>query len=152
MKEGRIEILLPMRPYTKKNSQQIFVSKKSGKRFIHPSTQYTQYAHDCGYFLKPLGINYPINTECRFYLPTRRTSDLTNLIEAVHDILQDYGVIDDDNCRVIVSVDGSRVYYDKENPRTELIITKANPTFPEGGKGKPVKRNVRSGKTGKENK
>jgi hypothetical protein len=34
-----------------------------------------------------------------------------------------YGVIEDDNSNVVVSVDGSRVLYDKENPRTEVEIT-----------------------------
>ena len=37
-------------------------------------------------------------------------------------MLVKYGVIEDDNSRIIVSMDGSRVRYDKENPRTEVTI------------------------------
>ena len=48
--------------------------------------------------------------------------DLTNLLEAIDDILVSYGVLSDDNFTVIVSHDGSRVYIDKENPRTEITI------------------------------
>ena len=54
---------------------------------------------------------------------TRRKVDLVNLLEALDDILVHYGVLEDDNCGIIVSHDGSRVHYDKENPRTEVTIT-----------------------------
>jgi Holliday junction resolvase RusA-like endonuclease len=56
-------------------------------------------------------------------MPTHRRVDLTNLLEALNDILVKYGVIEDDNSNVVVSVDGSRVLYDKENARTEVEIT-----------------------------
>ena len=55
----------------------------------------------------------------------KKDGDLTNLHEALHDILVKYHVIADDNCKIIVSTDGSRVLYDRENPRTEVTITKA---------------------------
>ena len=48
---------------------------------------------------------------------------MTNLMEATHDILVHCGVLADDNSKIIVSVDGSRVEYDKNNPRTEIEIT-----------------------------
>ena len=56
-------------------------------------------------------------------MPTKRRVDLTNLMEATHDILVHCGVLADDNSKIIVSVDGSRVEYDKNNPRTEIEIT-----------------------------
>ena len=49
--------------------------------------------------------------------------DLTNLLEAVDDVLVKARVLLDDHCGIIVSHDGSRVLYDKENPRTEVSIT-----------------------------
>ena len=55
-------------------------------------------------------------------MPTRRRVDLTNLMEAAHDVLVAAGILADDNNTIIVSVDGSRVLYDKEYPRTEIII------------------------------
>lgn len=33
------------------------------------------------------------------------------------------GVVIDDNSKIIATMDGSRVEYDKENPRTEVIIS-----------------------------
>ena len=55
-------------------------------------------------------------------MPTRRRVDLVNLLEATDDVLVHYGVLEDDNSNIIVSHDGSRVFYDKENPRTEIYI------------------------------
>ena len=57
-------------------------------------------------------------------MPTRRKTDLTNLLEAVDDILVHAGIIADDNYTIIASHDGSRVLYDKYRPRTEITITR----------------------------
>ena len=48
--------------------------------------------------------------------------DLTNLLAATCDILTDYGVIADDNYKIVVSHDGSRVLFDKDRPRVEIEI------------------------------
>jgi Holliday junction resolvase RusA-like endonuclease len=55
-------------------------------------------------------------------MPTHRRVDLVNLQEATLDVLVKYGAIIDDNSLIVASMDGSRVYYDKENPRTEIYI------------------------------
>ena len=73
------------------------------------------------------GVHKPIDTPCEvrclFYMPSRRRVDLTNLLESVDDALVAAGVLADDNSQIIVSHDGSRVLYDKDNPRTEVSIT-----------------------------
>ena len=69
----------------------------------------------------------PINTRCNvcalYYMPTHRRVDLLNLLEATLDILVDAGILEDDNSNIVAGHDGSRVLYDKENPRTEITIT-----------------------------
>ena len=70
--------------------------------------------------IKPLEGRYRVATV--FYMPTRRRTDLTNLIEAAHDVLVAGKIIADDNYTIIASVDGSRVLCDKANPRTEIFI------------------------------
>lgn len=65
----------------------------------------------------------PCEVRCLFYMPSRRRVDLTNLLESVDDALVAAGVLADDNSQIIVSHDGSRVLYDKDNPRTEVSIT-----------------------------
>jgi Holliday junction resolvase RusA-like endonuclease len=56
-------------------------------------------------------------------MPTKRRCDVVNMLEATLDILVKYGVLADDNSNIVVSMDGSRVLYDKENSRTEVEIT-----------------------------
>ena len=64
----------------------------------------------------------PVTVQALFYMPTRRRVDLTNRLEALDDTLVRAGLLADDNCRIIVSHDGSRVLYDKEHPRTEVTL------------------------------
>ena len=73
--------------------------------------------------MRSLNISVPVNVKYIFYMPTRRIVDLTNLTEAADDVLVKYGVLADDNSRIVVSHDGSRVLYDKDNPRTEITIS-----------------------------
>ena len=47
---------------------------------------------------------------------------MTNLLESIDDVLVRAGVLKDDHSGIIVSHDGSRVLYDKDNPRTVLFI------------------------------
>lgn len=114
-------------PRTKKNSQRI-IRTKGGRYIPIPSAAYKKYEEEAGAYLKPwkdIKISEPVNIEARYYMQTRRRVDLTNLHEALHDILVKYGVLEDDNANIIVSTDGSRVFYDKEAPRTEIVITPA---------------------------
>lgn len=124
MKEISFTVKLP--PISKKNSQQILTNKKNGRPFIMPSEQYKQYEKDAQWFIpKTSTIDTAVNVKCLFYMPTHRLCDLTNLEEAIDDIMVKAGLLADDNYTVIQSHDGSRVLYDKENPRTEIYITKA---------------------------
>ena len=126
MDEIKLTIKLP--PVTKKNSMQIV---GNGKRsMLIPSAQYRRYERDAGWFLKPLAIAEPVNIRAIYFMPARRKVDITNLESALMDVLVKHGVIADDNCRVVVSTDGSRVMYDKENPRTEVTITKSKEELP----------------------
>ena len=120
-----IKIKIPIEPITKKNSQRIFVNSKTGKPFIVPSERFKQYETDAGFFVNRysrLNINEPVNVECHFYMKTRRRVDLTNLLEAIDDVLTGAGVFADDNYLIIAGHDFSRVHVDKENPRTEIYI------------------------------
>lgn len=115
-----------LEPVTKKNSQEIHRNTKTGAYFISPSRRFKEYENNAGFFIanaKPV-TEYPVNVKCLFYLSTRRRCDLTNLLEAVDDVLVNYGILQDDSYKFIAGHDGSRVLYDKENPRTEILITK----------------------------
>lgn len=120
-----IQYMIPGTPITKKNSMRMVTNHKTGKMFPMPSKAFVDYQAAASYYLQPLPeapIDRPVCVTCEYYMPTRRRVDLTNLLEATHDMLVKNRVLADDNCRVIVSVDGSRVHYDKGNPRTEITI------------------------------
>lgn len=120
-----IAFTIPLDPVTKKNSGRIIKAGKYPK--LLPSEAYTAYERDCGYFIKGkgIGINEPVEITCLFFMRTRRRVDLTNLLNAIDDILVYYSVLADDNSNIVVSHDGSRVLYDKEHPRTEVTIRSA---------------------------
>lgn len=119
-----LRIILRGQPITKKNSSQIV--KAGNRRMVIPSPQYRQYEKDCLWQIPPKTkqrIDFPVNVQCVYYMPTRRRVDLVNLIEATMDILVEGNVLDDDNCRIVAAHDGSRVDFDKHNPRVEITIT-----------------------------
>lgn len=121
----KLQFTLALEPKTKKNSSQILRNQKTGKPFLAPSKAFKEYQTECGWFIikpeKP--IDMPVNIKALYYMKTQRKVDLINLHSALHDILVHYGVIVDDNSNIIVSTDGSRVLYDKDNPRTEVFIS-----------------------------
>lgn len=121
-----LKFVIPLPPISKKNSQQILTNLRTGRPFIMPSAKYNKYEREAMAFIpRKIFISAPVNVKCLFYMPTRRKCDLTNLLEAVDDVMVKAGLLADDNFTVIESHDGSRVFYDKENPRTEVYITAA---------------------------
>lgn len=115
-----------LNPVTKKNSPQLGVNKYTGKPYIIPSKPYKQYEKDAPWFLRPrpqTPIDYRVNVKCLFYMRTHGIVDIVGLEQAIYDILVAAGILKDDNSRIIATHDGSRVLYDKENPRTEITIT-----------------------------
>ena len=118
-----IEFTIYGTPITKKNSSQIIQCK--GRAMIIPSKQYKEYEKNSKIYMPDIDtIDYPINLKCIYYMPTRRKVDQSNLINATDDILVHYGIISDDNRNIVVGHDFSRVFYDKNNPRVEITITK----------------------------
>lgn len=128
-KTNEIRLIIKLPPVTKKNSMQIIQRGKCQRPLLIPSKQYRQYESNAGWFLKPLAIARPVNIKALYFMPTRRKVDITNLESALLDVLVKHGVIADDNCHIVVSTDGSRVMYDKENPRTEVYITDSKETM-----------------------
>lgn len=126
---------IPLPPVTKKNHSRIVtfgkrcpVCKKGSTTKLLPSIQYEKYSKEIKPYLKELKkltdtINYPVNLKCIFYCATRRPCDLVGHLQAIQDLMTDNKIIVDDKRDVIASTDGSAVMYDKQNPRTEIMIT-----------------------------
>lgn len=130
------EFTVPLPPVTKKNHGRIVTygkrcptCKKGSISKLLPSKQYEEYERKIAKYLNALHraigtISCPINLKCLFYCDTRRQSDLVGHLQSIQDLLVEYKCIEDDCRDIVASTDGSAVLYDKENPRTEIIITK----------------------------
>lgn len=118
-----IKFIIPLQPISKKNSQQIFINSKTGKPFIAPSKKYKEYENAASWFIpKRIYIDEPVNVKCLFFMKNRQKCDLTNMLEAIDDVMVRAGLLADDNYTIIQSHDGSRIMHDKEKPRTEVYI------------------------------
>lgn len=125
--------IIPLDPRTKKNSQMIAGSGskcpycgKFQRQFIRQGSANTQYTVKAYPYLNPkpeAPISTPVRIQYRFYMATRRKVDALNLQAAADDLLVEAGILEDDNSNIVKSHDGTRVLYDKQNPRTEIIIT-----------------------------
>ena len=108
-------------PKVKKNSQRIVMGG------IRPSIAYELWAGQAMFqidkMMKKLNrapINGRVEMEAHYYRNTRVRADLSNLHEGIQDCLSNMGFWIDDS--IIESHDGSRKFYDKENPRIEVTI------------------------------
>ena len=126
---GELKLTIPLNPVTKKNSGQY---TKTG--VLLPSKAYRHYEKDALKLIPGfarLHIDEPINICAKYYMKTdyyaderKAKVDKTNLESALCDVLVAAGVLEDDNCRIVYSTDGSEVLFDKKNPRTEVTITR----------------------------
>ena len=126
MGEVLIKFTVPLTPITKKNHQQILKNRTTGKHFASPSQVYKDYEATALWYIPKRGksIDFPVEIKCLFYMPDVRNCDLTNHLESIDDIMVKAGILKDDNYKILVSHDGSRVLVDRDNPRTEVEIRK----------------------------
>jgi Holliday junction resolvase RusA-like endonuclease len=123
-----MEFTIALNPVTKKNSN---VRTKSGVQLA--SKAYRQYEKDAvrlipAFAKKKIASRVNVKaiyyTKIDYYAEGRKARiDLQNLHNALADVLVAAGVVEDDNCRIIFSMDGSCVKHDKLHPRTEVEIT-----------------------------
>lgn len=105
------------------------IRTKTGKNLLLPSVQYMEFEkevvkHVTHLFGNLEPINTPVNLKAIFYRDRAYKSDLVNYMQALCDALVKSGLLSDDNVNIVHSIDGSRVYTDKDNPRIEVTITK----------------------------
>ena len=124
---------IPLDPRTKKNHQKIAGTGqrcpfcgKFKRQFVMQSDANQKYTVQAFPYLKPppeQPISAPVHIKYLFYMGTRRKVDKLNLQAAADDLLVSAGILLDDNAAIVKSHDGTRVLYDKQNPRTEIYIT-----------------------------
>ena len=125
----KVKFTISVPPRTKKNHTQFVFNRKTKQWKIIPSKQYLEYERKSKKYitdivkLQCMALDLPVNVKAVFYMDSRRKCDLVNLEQALCDLLVKHGALPDDNFKVIASMDGSKVRYDKEHPRTEITIT-----------------------------
>ena len=112
-------------PIVKKNTQR--ATWRHGYPLIVYSKQYREWAHRAldEIAIQPRPdepIDYPVILLCKFFMQTKRIVDLSALYEGIQDILVQSHVLTDDNFNIVAGHDGSRVFLDRKNPRTEVTI------------------------------
>lgn len=98
---------------------------KKQKLFVKQGKANDEYNFLAACHLRPAPkepISHPVHIKYLFYMKTHRRVDALNLQAAADDLLVSNCVLKDDNCNIVKSHDGTRVFYDKENPRTEVYI------------------------------
>lgn len=138
---AEIRYTIPFEGRTKKNSMKIASAgrccPKCGKRekqWIMQGDANNNFSEAAAYYIRPRPprpIECPVNVKCLFYMKTRAIVDGLNLQAAIDDLLVSCKVLKDDNSRIVAGHDGSRVLYDKDKPRVEIIITKMPDENPE---------------------
>lgn len=99
---------------------------KYQKQFIRQGKAHDEYTIKAYPHLNPkppAPISTAVHVKYLFYMGTKRKVDKLNLQAAADDLLVYANILEDDNSNIIKSHDGTRVLYDKERPRTEIIIT-----------------------------
>ncbi len=122
-----MKFTIPLEIKTKKNHSRVVTVR--GRPCVIPSKAYTDFEREALKYCPELHIDYPVMIRAVFYMSTRRRIDLNNAL-AFTDLLVKAGTIEDDNCKIVVGFDGSRIDYDKENPRIEVEITKWRDKLP----------------------
>lgn len=119
-----MKFIIPVNPRSKKNSQEIVFNRKTGHRMVIQNKRYTEFEKECKKHIPKIEtpINFPINLQCNFYVCDARKRDIANYIEAIQDILVKYNLLEDDNYKIVASLNGCSMEIDRENPRIEIEI------------------------------
>lgn len=125
--KNEIKLVISGNPRSKKNNMRP-ARRKNGTFCLIQSQNYLDFADLARpqlieQFKGKKTIDYACNVKLIYYRSDKRRTDLVNLQNATLDILVSANVLADDNYKIVQSTDGSRVYYDKDNPRTEIYIT-----------------------------
>jgi len=121
IKYNTIVVVLPGSIRSKKNSKRIF-AKGNFKRVL-PSKAYEAWEKQSRLYFRAHWPRFqPFEDDvdvCVHAYYKGRRPDLSGVLESVGDCMEGFLWRDD---KQIMSWDGSRLYHDKENPRTEIIV------------------------------
>lgn len=105
----------------KKNSRQCFV--KNGRMINIPSQRYKDWHTQAMAQLNGFGsLKPPYELVCKFYFKDKRPRDLDNALASVCDLLQDAGIIENDDAKLLTKVTAIYGGVSKEAPRVKVEL------------------------------
>ena len=123
---------IPLDTRTKKNHMSIAgtgprcpACGKRRRQFVRQGHANTEYTARAAQYLHPKPrepFQGTVQLVYLVYTKTRMVVDDLNLYASLDDLLVRERILKDDNRNIIRCRDGSRVLYDKENPRAEIFI------------------------------
>lgn len=121
-----LKLTIKGNPVVKKNTGKVV--NANGRYIKIDSPAYTKWRNSAYFQIaqqlgRPDPITEPINLSVHFYMETRRATDLSNLLEGIQDVLVTSRIIMDDDYKIVAGLDGCRAFYDKNDPRMEVVIT-----------------------------
>ncbi|TXH08894.1 MAG: RusA family crossover junction endodeoxyribonuclease [Spirochaetes bacterium] len=119
------ECVIPGQPVVKKNNQKVVWRNGKPMKINTPAFRlwHANAIKELHLWSRPsVPIDYPVIMQVEFYMRSRRRVDISNLYEGIQDVLSEMNVIMDDSCIVIIGHDGSRVYFDPDNPRMRVKL------------------------------
>ncbi len=125
--EADLQYVIKSVPRTKKTSNQGVVIGDRARMF--PSAKFRSFARSAIPQLRAQHIGQPpyrepVRVSATFYREANR-GDLIGYMQALADVLEDAGVVEND--RLIVDWDGTRMTKDKDFPRVELEVKEVAP-------------------------
>lgn len=129
MSEILFQCKISGRARSKKNSKQLFKNKSTGKMFISTSDLFKKWALFAACHINRAKSKYTIDFPCNLkviatYKNHQHSQDLDNVIASVCDVLEDCGVIKNDN--LFYSYDGSKKVYGIDQENITIEITRLN--------------------------
>lgn len=105
----------------KKNERQVFV--KNGRLINIPSKRYKKWHDQAMWQLKGIKKFNPLyEIVMTFWFKDKRRRDLDNVQSSVLDLLQDAGVIEDDDAKLLTKITAIYGGVSKEAPRVKVEI------------------------------
>ena len=111
-------------PVVKKNGRSIFKNRATGRHFVGKSDRLIQAERAAVLQLASVDIDTitcPVTVAFKIYTRTRRKIDLSNAVQLYEDALERVEILENDS--QIRSLDGTRQYLDRLNPRVEIHIS-----------------------------
>lgn len=109
---------------SQKNGKQIFINKRTGKRFITSSQNVKNWQEQALWQLKgqtPI-VGYPVALTMIFKYDSKHRHDLDNSASTVLDILVKAGLLEDDNTSYVETLTLQYGGVDKDNAGVEVYV------------------------------